>query len=123
MNKQTPQPTCEERIDEELSHELERIREALAAEERNDDEPRSDYEMGILEVTLQTKIEFLLSTGGPADGFCLTFDSEGTMVEAEYFFQDWYDGATRTLSAENSELVERMLRPLVEHWLEKRTGK
>lgn len=120
MNEQTPQPTCEERIDEELSHELERIREAL---ERYETLYDCEYTEDILEVALQTRVKFLLSTGGPADGFCLTFDPEGTMVEAEYFFQDWYDGATRTLSAENSELVERMLRPLVEHWLEERMEK
>ena len=34
------------------------------------------------------------STGGPADGYTVTFDpSTGRVEDVEYYFQDWFDGA------------------------------
>lgn len=114
MNKQTPQPTCEERIDEELSHELERIRVALVTDEDSEDESAFDYLEGVLEITRQSTLKVVLSTGGPADGFHLTFDGDSRLTKAEYFFQNWWDGATRVLTDNQRGIVEQMFSFLAE---------
>lgn len=75
----------------------------------DDGERRQSYEEGVLEVTkLHTVYRVGLSWGGPADGFYLYFDEENELVKAEYYFQDWFDGAKRVLYGEALGLVEDM---------------
>jgi len=96
--------TCEERIDNELARAMTNIHEALA-----DDDARQEYDERILEVTpLYTVYRVGLSWGGPADGFHIYVDPEDhEIVQAEYYFQDWFDGARRKLTGpEFEELVE-----------------
>jgi len=45
-----------------------------------------------------------MSWGGPADYFELAHDGEGWSGGA-YIFQDWYDGARRSLTAEQAEMI------------------
>jgi hypothetical protein len=46
-----------------------------------------------------------LSWGGPADYFEIDFSEEGEIEEGRYIFQDWNDGATKTLDIEDAEKV------------------
>jgi hypothetical protein len=90
------------------------------AEENGLEAPTSDYDCetiddyleNILETTpLYTVYRVGLSWGGPADGFYVYVDPEDkTISKIEYYFQDWHDGATRTLSNTEQESVEEVLR-------------
>lgn len=62
-------------------------------------EERADvWREGLLEVTPQDReYRIGLSWGGPADGFNVTVDEDGTIVEGEYYLEDWFDGARRSL--------------------------
>lgn len=40
-------------------------------------------------------IQVTLSTGGPADGININLDHDGEIIGVQYWFQDWFDGATR----------------------------
>jgi hypothetical protein len=44
-----------------------------------------------LSVGRRKEIKILLSWGGPADGYLIYFDEEGTPVEGFYFFADWFE--------------------------------
>jgi hypothetical protein len=126
-------PTCEDRIDAELELELERIRQAQAwqrisdkgedkleeieeevgvtPDDSWDKETVDDYIEGILEATaLHTVYRVGLSWGGPADGFLVYVDpKDKTIDKIEYYFQDWFDEATRALSGSSFDLVEEII--------------
>ena len=93
----TRQPTCQERIAEQLTGRLDDMREWLddyAAhdyEEPPDSDALSPY-TGPLSIDLKTVYTILLSTGGPGDELDVTI-SDGEIVRIEYVFKDWYDGA------------------------------
>jgi len=97
--------TCEERIDDELARAMDYIREALAS-----DEARQEYEEGILEVApLYTVYRVGLSWGGPADGFYVYVDPvDHEIVQIEYYFQDWFDGAKRRLTGSDLDAALEM---------------
>jgi len=82
-------------------------------------ETREDYEGGILEFSKETVYKVLLSTGGPADGFRLRVDSDGYITGADYFFQDWFDGAVKPVVGDDLE----SLREMFGHWVETDTGR
>ena len=98
--------TCEERIGEELVYELKRVNEALANEET-----REEYIEGLLEVSIQPiKVRVGLSWGGPADGFYIYVDPvDGEIVDVEYYFADWFDGAERKLFGKDKDAVIELL--------------
>jgi len=54
----------------------------------NEDAPRDE---DVLSVDTHTVYDVCLSTGGPADGFCLK-RKDREWVGGEYYFLDWYDG-------------------------------
>ena len=60
-----------------------------------------------------TVYHICLSTGGPADGFRLKWDGDG-WAGGEYYFQDWFDGATRSISAAHAERVAQVYGVYVE---------
>lgn len=107
------QPTCEQRIDDELQDRIASIHEGFYGRSPEDDVEDED---GALEasdslpdpLSIERRITYhvALSTGGPADGFRLTFDPEdGQLIRGEYYYQDWFDGATRTLSDEDADMI------------------
>ena len=62
---------------------------------------------GVLSVEVRKSYRVLLSWGGPSDGFDFVFDKEGELVECEYFYQEWFDGAKRPVDmAQAEELVQ-----------------
>jgi len=57
----------------------------------------------VLSVERHTVYRVCLSWGGPADYFEIIYDDEKEIVGGAYLFQDWFDGARRSLSAEQAE--------------------
>lgn len=111
------QATCAERIEDHLKGRLEDMAVIVKAEQDADGEysedNREEYEQGILSIDKISRYDVCLSTGGPADGFRLDFQ-DGEIIRAEYYFQDWYDGATRTLEGDKFRAVADMFTPLIE---------
>lgn len=101
---------CSERLPKELEKRLKEIREALEDEEKYD-----EYFEGILGISKRIVFTVDLSWGGPADGFIITVDPETREIEEiEYYFHDWFDGATKKLEGEEFELVSEMFNYLAE---------
>lgn len=114
------QESCEQRIAGQMAARFEDITNAMAAYEENDydeDATAADGETSLsslrdslLEVRPRITVRLLLSTGGPADGFDVVVE-DGELVSGTYFFQDWFDGATRPLSTEELAAVEQVYGP------------
>jgi hypothetical protein len=104
MQNEDYKQKCEYRIVDELEKELSRIREA------NEDlsgDKREDYLQNILSIDKTLEFKITLSWGGPADYFIISADPDNReIVDIRYQFQDWFDGAERTLTGENFSLVE-----------------
>ena len=85
---------------------------------KDPDESREEYMKGVLEITPQYLVVRVgLSYGGPADGFTLYCDPDTREIEkAEYYFQDWFDGAKRGLSGSALDLVRDMFQTYVENY-------
>lgn len=80
--------------DEALDDLVDRVQEAH----------REQVAEGVLSVEKSTTYDVLLSYGGPSDGFKLHHDGEA-WTGGEYYFRDWFDGATRTIDAETAEAL------------------
>lgn len=125
------QPKCEELIDGRLAGRLEFLlpdwgdkelikeladdfdidTEDLYQDEDLTDEVQSTHRDRVLEDVLSVEVRksyrVLLSWGGPSDGFDFVFNKEGELVECEYFYQDWFDGARRSVPmVQAEELVQ-----------------
>jgi hypothetical protein len=97
--------TCEARIDEELESRLESLRETFAKVDSDSDQDEGYQELDELPLSVETirSVRIVLSTGGPHDEFVFTLDSDGEIVRTEYVFQDWFDGARRTVDDETAK--------------------
>ena len=110
-------PTCEERIDEELGYTLECLERLWISYKRDSERyvgnlGRFDeyhlwfgYEEG---GTSQNKEagywQYQLSTGGPGDEFRFFTDGEGgTLYKIEYWYLEWWDGASREIVGRDRE--------------------
>lgn len=60
-----------------------------------------------LSFSKQTVIHILLSTGGDADGYKLTFD-EDTLISGVYYWADWGVYEEVGLTDEETEIVDRL---------------
>jgi hypothetical protein len=58
---------------------------------------------GVLSVDVRKSYQVLLSCGGPADGFDFVFGENGDLIECEYFYRDWFDGAKRSVPMDQAE--------------------
>lgn len=80
-----------------------------------DGETREGFNEGILSADIEISVRVCLSTGGPADGFVLSVSDNGygelEIDSAEYYFQDWYDGATMPVTDSDLDAVKDMLNP------------
>lgn len=106
----TRQPTCEERIDDNLAG---RLADFAKIMDQADDGREDAYERwDELPLSIDTKLEVtvLLSWGGPQDEFVLSVNPEDRSIGAiRYRFLDWFDGATRTLEGEQYETARDFL--------------
>ena len=117
------QASCEERLPEHLEGRLEDMRSMtgwLDAWSKTNNSLRydaaerrvSDYPLWVgIERKFKLKLE--LSTGGPAD-FITAEIEDGRLEDVEYHFQDWFDGASRTLTGDDLATVEDYVRRLVD---------
>ena len=108
------EPTCQERINQELQNELTTLRILWAQESHGiestekygslnehglsfDYHPSKDGEPGYF--------QYCISTGGPADEFRFFIDPDLVCYRIDYWFLDWYDGAHVTLKDDNEKLL------------------
>ena len=129
MEANKPQKTCEQRIEEELKGRLAEffpdvntwsvlkcarhlksggrsIHTADIGELRDEvrDLIREQALDSLLSVEKITTYRLCLSWGGPADYFELDWsDDSREWVGGRYVFQDWFDGAKRSITAEQAE--------------------
>lgn len=100
------QPTCNERIDDELEYTTETIQAILDAPDWNHEDHGSLYDFGLSfdyvePETFTDQLEgywrWQLSYGGPSDEFRAYVNPDGSIHRLEYWFLDWFDGAHRRL--------------------------
>ncbi len=129
MESTKRQKTCEERIDEEMKQRLEQLlpdvqawgvlkcARHLKAEGRTIrtadldqlhdevlDLVRERAGESVLSIEQVTTYKVCLSWGGPADYFELDWSAESrAWIGGRYLFQDWFDGASRSMSADQVE--------------------
>lgn len=129
MESSTPKKTCEERIDEELKGRIEQLLPDLqswgvlkcARHLKAEGRPVTTADLtqlhdAVLDLALERATESVLSIekiitfklclswGGPSDYLELHWCSEArAWVGGRYIFQDWFDGASRTLTTEQVE--------------------
>lgn len=129
MESSTPKKTCDERIDEELEGRIEQFlpdveswgvlkcarhlkAEGRAIKTADPEELRQEVlelvreraSESVLSVEKLITFKLCLSWGGPADYIELDWDMESrTWAGGRYLFQDWFDGACRTLGADQVE--------------------
>jgi hypothetical protein len=63
---------------------------------------------GVLSVDVRKSYRVLLSWGGPSDGFDFVFNNEGELIECEYFYRDWFDGAKRPVPMDQAEELAQL---------------
>lgn len=81
--------------------------DGVIVEDSENDGPFNEY--GLELQKRYTLWRYLLSTGGPADGFDLYIDPETKEIDAiDYFFQDWWDGARRELKGEELDVAKEL---------------
>jgi len=129
MEANKPQKTCEQRIDEELKARLAEffpdvstwsvlkcarllksggrlLTTANVGELRDEvlEVIREQAVESLLSVEKITTYKLCLSWGGPADYFEFDWSEDSrTWVGGRYIFQDWFDGASRSITAEQAE--------------------
>ncbi len=115
------QKTCQERVQEEFEDRMDDIRRLWRAYQKDPDKSVvdvgtfSDYGLGFDYVAPGTfndqkrgYFRYQLSWGGPSDEFRFYCDENFKPVEIEYWFLDWGDGATITLSGKDYALLDEI---------------
>ena len=106
------QPSCEDRIDAQLSSTIETVRARWDSycKGEEDTEEGTIHEYGLSFDYNEDKDCFiwLLSWGGPQDEFRFFCDLGYNVYRIEYGFLDWFDGATVKLSGSDNELLEEI---------------
>lgn len=108
--------TCAERISSQLQNRniyLEELYDKIDGDDRDEASEASDeLQTFALEVSEYKVIKVLLSTGGPADWVEVKLDENHNIESMEYFFQDWFDIASKHISEDSylwqyvSDIVE-----------------
>lgn len=115
----TAQPNCEARIDREMQSTLADLRKLFTAYQEGDEDRYSDdlgnffeYGLGFSYVapdTFQDQPEgyfrYQISWGGPSEEFRFFVNPDLSLHRIEFWFMDWFDGASRTLSGEDDALL------------------
>ena len=134
MEENRKEKTCEQRIDKQLKGRLEQyfpevntwsvlkcarylktegqqVKTANIEELREEvlDRIREDASENLLSVEKVTTYKLCLSWGGPADYFELDWSEESkAWVGGRYIFQDWFDGADRSITPEQAEQLAEL---------------
>jgi hypothetical protein len=111
--------TCEERIERELAGRLSDLRKLWTAytegdEDRYSDELGNIFEYGLCfsyvpgEESGSGYFRYQISCGGPAHEFRFYCDERFRPIRVEYWFLDWFDGAHRTLTGADENLLKEI---------------
>ena len=115
------EPTCEERIGEELEGRIEDLSTLWKAYQSGEEEVEDlgnifeyglcfDYVPGgMFKDQEEAFFRYQLSTGGPGDEFRFFANPDDLSVHRiEYWFLDWYDGASVRLTGADRVLLEKL---------------
>jgi hypothetical protein len=134
MEESKKEKSCEQRIDKQMRGRLEQFfpdvntwsvlkcarylkQEGRQVKTTNIDELREEVfdrireaaSENLLSVEKITTYKLCLSWGGPADYFELDWSEESkSWVGGRYVFQDWFDGANRTVSEQQAEELAQL---------------
>ncbi len=119
----TTQPTCAERLPEQLAGRLADFRSMvgwLGAWSQTDHHDRAataetraqEYPLAV-EIRRTYTLRLELSTGGPADYITATVE-DGELRDAKYHFADWFDHAETILTGLELEAVTAYVRAIVD---------
>jgi hypothetical protein len=91
-------PTCSERIAEQMQSRNETLEEIYDKMNDYDDDEKSaegsdEYAYLPLEITSYKVIKIVFSTGGPSDWLEIKLDYDDEVSKVSYHFQDWFDHA------------------------------
>jgi len=108
-------PTCADRADGHYKGRIDDLRTLWNAEDQETEELGTFNEYGlcfdyVLDGTFEDQddggyFRYQLSTGGPGDEFRFYVDAAGHCYRVEYWFLDWYDGASITLTDDDKALL------------------
>ena len=111
---------CENRIDERLEKEIAELERMYYAEDEETQNEFFDYGLDYSYVAPNTfedqdrgYYRWQLSWGGPSDEFRFyhiedgneIIDARDQIIEIEYVFMDWFDGAERKCTEENHPVI------------------
>ena len=108
------QPTCQERIDEELVASLDDLRLLWGAFQTNEeyvDDLGSflEYHLSFDYVDSGNYWRYQISWGGPASEYRFYYNSEDPekdrITRVEYWFYNWFDSACRVITGKDKELL------------------
>lgn len=117
MSVSTRDMTCERRVDGHLRGRLEELRRLWKAWQTGDDTLDdlgclSEYglafdfvEAGTFDNQREAYFRWQLSWGGPSDEFRFFAGPDLSCHRIEYWFLDWFDGASRVLTGEDEALL------------------
>lgn len=129
METNTPRKTCEQKIDAELKDRMEQLlpdveswsvlkcaRHLKSEGQEITTADQGELQSAVRDIIRERACESLLSVekikcyklclsfGGPADYFELDWSEDSECwVGGRYVFQDWFDGANRSISASSAE--------------------
>jgi hypothetical protein len=120
MTEEAKARSCETRIDAELASSLTDLARLWnqwceGAEPDPDLGRLEDYALGFDYVAPETfddqpegYFRYQLSLGGPSDEFRFFVNPDLSCHRIEYWFMDWFDGASRILSGEDFQLMREI---------------
>lgn len=113
METKEKQETCEQKIDKKLEDRLKEIKFMLDQAGATIRDENGDSYDGLVDWLNSWALSWdghnlSLSWGGPSDGFYLSRDNENNLVDARYYYRDWFDGAERRLEGADFELLEEL---------------
>lgn len=112
--------SCQDRVDRELAKTLADLAKLWWLYNEGDGEDDGDPELGrfhdyglsidyVQPNTFQDQpfgfLRYQISTGGPGDEFRFFIDADLRCYKVEYWFLDWFDGASRILEGDSFKLM------------------
>ena len=117
MNNETRELKCEDKIEAELKDREEYLAGLYSIEDSGDDvagdrdEARENISEMAYGISTMKVTRVIWSGGGPADHIEIFHDGSG-IDRVEYVYQDWYDGARRTV--EEGSAIYRYAQEILE---------
>jgi hypothetical protein len=103
MNNTARELKCEDRIDNELKDREEYLAGLYAMSDEDSDEAREQINEMAYGISTMKVTRVIWSGGGPADHIEIFHDEAG-IDRIEYVYQDWFDGARRPITHEDSAI-------------------